>query len=452
MNRFTNNLYDSEIGPNIEESTLGLAQYGGCNIFNSASSSLSSIEEGADDIKNKTIKNVVDTGKNIAENVADTGKNIIDNVAETGKNIINGLLYGKNKDGLESIDPLMSVVKPQQNNSLPITNSQRLENNNNNNKIDSSTLGLSKNEGEAETSATVSLYQNLNKIVNGGCNCQKQYCGGNDEEDNKLISSEEIINKINDITGEGGNCQKGGDDDFIIDGGDLDDDFIDELDEENNEVSDDEEEDLFNGSDSESDNLGDEEQYGGSKKKFNPGFSNFINGLYGECMKGGRRRKRFNPEAIEWNKKTNEFIQNNFNITDWDKIKIIKFIANSKNRKSIGEDKLKSLSDVERAKLLFDAVSSMKPADIKKIDFKKMQEQRIKLIKEKYGDKYHEPKPKQEVKPKEEAKPKEEKKETKKESKKESKKETKKSKKGGYDDLFLGGDSESIQLPGNIEF
>lgn len=418
MNRFTNNLYDSEIGGNVEESTLGLAQYGGASNFmdyasETVSDTVNSFKKDSIDTKN-TITNAV---KEVYDKVSKTANAVKDEVVDLADHFING-------SNLTSIDPLMTDNLPKAN----ITNSQRLNSQSNQNNLDGS--------------ATMSLYNNLNKIV-GGCDCKKQYCGGfkddySEPDENEdlpdspynptggdVSSTEEIINQINQITG-GCDCNKqycGGDDDFNLD--DFDD-LPSDLDDEN---------DLDSTSDIEDDE--EVEFTGGAKSKsMKPGFSNFINGLYKECkMKGGK--KKFNPEAVEWNKKTNEFIQTNFKIDDWDKIKIIKFVANTKNKKEIGEDKLKALSDVERAKMLYNTVSSMKPAEIKKIDFKKIQAQRVKILKEKFGDKYREPKVKEEPK-----------------KEKETKKTTKKStKKGGYDNLFLGGeDSESIRLPGGFRY
>ena len=441
MNRFTNNLYDSEIGGNVEESTLGLAQYGGASSFmdyasETVSDTVSSIKKDSIDAKD----NITDAAKEVYNDVSNIANAVKNKVVDVADHFING-------SNLTSIEPLMTDNLPKSN----MTNSQRLNYQSNQNNLDGS--------------ATMSLYNNLNKIV-GGCDCKKQYCGGfkddySEPDENEdlpdspynqtggdISSTEEIINKINQITTGGCDCNKqycGGDDDFNLD--DFDD-LPSDLDDENDE----------NDLDSTSDIEDDEEvEFTGGAKSMKPGFSNFINGLYKECkMKGGK--KKFNPEAVEWNKKTNEFIQTNFKIDDWDKIKIIKFVANTKNKKEIGEDKLKALSDVQRAKMLYNTVSSMKPAEIKKIDFKKIQAQRVKILKEKFGDKYREPGAKAPAKsshreddPKvnEEPKVKEEPK-----KEKETKKTTKKStKKGGYDNLFLGGeDSESIRLPGGFRY
>lgn len=475
MNRFTNNLYDSEIGSNVEESTLGLAQYGGATSFmDYATDTLSSIKNDSIDTKDNitnAAKEFYDNVSNNVSNIANNVSNIANAVKNTVVNAADHFINGSDKlssDKLTSIGPLMTENLPNQTNG-GMTNSQR--------------LNYQSNQNNLGGSATMSLYNNLNKIV-GGCNCKKQYCGGFkddysgpgyqvlpetdtlDENDPRyseietrmrsntfdlpdspyqtggvnVSSTEEIMNKIHQITG-GCDCNKqycGGDpksdwDSYTYDmpSEDEDDDDFELVDFENDD------DDLP--SDSEDDNEKEELKEGGAKSKsmkpIKPGFSNFINGLYKECkMKGGK--KKFNPEAIEWNKKTNEFIQTNFKIDDWDKIKIIKFVANTKNKKEIGEDKLKALSDVERAKMLYNTVSSMKPAEIKKIDFKKIQAQRVKILKEKFGDKYREP--------------------TKKEDKKEEPKKTttkKSTKKGGNDNLFLGGeDSESIRLPGGFRY
>lgn len=452
MNRFTNNLYDSEIGGNVEESTLGLAQYGGATSFmDYATDTLSSFKKDSIDTKDNIIDAAKEVYDNVSNNVSTFANAFKDNVINAAEHFINGSKsnYTSNDtSNFTSIEPLMTDDLPKSN----MTNSQR--------------LNYQSKQDNLGSSATMSLYNNLNKIV-GGCNCKKQYCGGFkddysgpgyqvlpeadnfDENDPKyreienrmrsntfdlpdspynqtggdVSSTEEIINKINQITG-GCDCNKqycgGDDDDFDLD--DLQSDLDDEYDLDSTSDIEDDEEVEFSG--------------GAKSKSMKPGFSNFINGLYKECkMKGGK--KKFNPEAVEWNKKTNEFIQTNFKIDDWDKIKIIKFVANTKNKKEIGEDKLKSLSDVERAKMLYNTVSSMKPAEIKKIDFKKIQAQRVKILKEKFGDKYKEPKVKEEPK-----------------KEKETKKTTKKStKKGGYDNLFLGGeDSESIHLPGGFRY
>lgn len=433
MNRFTNNLYDSEIGGNIEESTLGLSQYGG---FINIGDTTSSIEKSLNDTvftAEKLANQAKNEGVNLIENGINKGfevvKNGIDKGLDVAKNVFNQFINGN----FESIEPLMTVNLPNQTKG-DMTNSQRL--NYQTNQTNQNNLG---------GSATISLYNNLNKIV-GGCDCKKQYCGGFNENetsmrsntipDSDISSTEEIINKINQITTGGCDCNKqycgGADDDMSSEEDDMpseEDDF--------NTVDFDLEDDFDYTSEDEDDEEVEEFQEGGAKSNFiKPGFSNFINGLYKECkMKGGK--KKFNPEAVEWNKKTNEFIQTNFKIDDWDKIKIIKFVANTKNKKEIGEDKLKALSDVERAKMLYNTVSSMKPAEIKKIDFKKIQAQRVKILKEKFGDKYKEPKVKEEPK-----------------KEKETKKTTKKTtKKGGYDNLFLGGeDSESIRLPGGFRY
>jgi len=444
MNRFTNNLYDSEIGGNVEESTLGLSQYGGFDIVDTTTS----IKESFNDTVSSA-ENLADQAKNEGINLIEKG---INKTIDVVKNGINQFINGSDK--LTSIEPFMTENLSKQ--TAGKTNSQRL-------------IEQSKQDNLGG-SATMSLYNNLNKIV-GGCNCKKQYCGGFkddysgpgyqvlpetdtlDENDPRyseietrmrsntfdlpdspyqtggvnVSSTEEIMNKIHQITG-GCDCNKqycGGEDDDMPseDEDEYEDDF---------ELVDFENDDDDLPSDSENDIEKEELKEGGAKSKsMKPGFSNFINGLYKECkMKGGK--KKFNPEAIEWNKKTNEFIQTNFKIDDWDKIKIIKFVANTKNKKEIGEDKLKALSDVERAKMLYNTVSSMKPAEIKKIDFKKIQAQRVKILKEKFGDKYREPTKKEEPK----------------------KTTTKKStKKGGNDNLFLGGeDSESIRLPGGFRY
>ena len=407
MDKFTNNLYDSEV--NTDDSTLGLAQFGGGdnlmkqfykNSMTSFSDASSSIGESAQELGNNTINtavNIVKSGIDFADKV----KNI---VVDGVDHFING-----NDDKLKSIDPMMSINQqqpPQQPITTP-TPSSRIE-----------TFNKKGDDGEA----TVSLYNNLNNIVKeggcnykkGGCDCNKRYCGGDDD-----FSTENIMNEVNNITGGCGECNKqlvGGDDDEYFD---IESDSeIDDLDDN----MDDDDEDI--------------EMTGGAKKT-NGGFSDFINNLYGECMKGGRRR-RFNPEAIEWNKKSNEYIQNELKITDWDDIKAIKYIINSKNKKSIGEDKLKEMSDVERAKLLYDELIKLTDKDIKKINFDKIKKERISKIKEKYGDKYREPKPKENS---DSSTIKEEKK-----SKTKSK-----SKKGG--NLFLDDedDEESIQLPGNFK-
>lgn len=432
MNRFTNNLYDSEIGGNVEESTLGLAQYGGAAFFmngslDSPSETLSNMFNSLKEDTNDAKVNITDAAKKVYNDVSNDVSNIANAVKNKVVDVANQFINGPDNDKLKSIEPMMTVNldnSPKAN----MTNSQRLNN-------------LS-NQNDLGGSATISLYNNLNKIV-GGCNCNKQYCGGSEDVYSvhevqdlpdspynqtggvDVLSTEAIINQIDKITG-GCDCNKqycvGSDDDFnsddFYDLDNLPSDFDDEDDEN------DEEEGIFGGAKS---------------KSMKPGFSNFINGLYKECkMKGGK--KKFNPEAIEWNKKTNEFIQTNFKIDDWDKIKIIKFVANTKNKKEIGEDKLKALSDVERAKMLYNTVSSMKPAEIKKIDFKKIQAQRVKILKEKFGDKYREPSHSKEEPKKE----------------KETKKTTKKTtKKGGYDNLFLGdedSDSESIRLPGGFRY
>ena len=340
MNRFTNNLYDSEIGGNVEESTLGLAQYGGAISFmDYASDTVSSIKNDSIDTKN----NIANAAKEVYNDVSNIANAVKNKVVDVADHFINGSNY-------TSIDPLMTDNLPKSN----MTNSQR--------------LNYQSNQNNLGGSATMSLYNNLNKIV-GGCNCKKQYCGGFkddysgpgyqvlpetdtfDENDPKyreietrmrsntfdlpdspyqtggvdITSTEEIINKINQITG-GCNCNKqycGGSEDDYSSPSSYDDDF--DLDDLPSDLDD--EYDLDSTSDIEDDDDFDKEVEftGGAKSKsMKPGFSNFINGLYKECkMKGGK--KKFNPEAIEWNKKTNEFIQTNFKIDDWDKIKIIKF-------------------------------------------------------------------------------------------------------------------------------
>ena len=414
MDKFTNSLYDSEVNNNIEESTLGLAQYGGASYFmNYASDTLNdaknSISESASDVVNST--------KGLLNNTEGFLNKVKNKALDVADQFING------KPNLQSIQPLMT--ENMNNNTVKYPqNSQRINNfNSNDNHIATEALvddinNIIKGGNDDE------LIDNINKIT-GGCNCNKQYCGGDDDEED-------------DYELEGGcNCNKqycGGDDDEEND--EEYDSDLDYLDDEEMDYENDDEDIIMDGG-------------------ANNGFSGFLNNLYGDCMKGGRKR-HFHTEAIEWNKKSNDFIINELKITDWDDIKAIKFIINSKNKEKYGENELKNMNDIERAKLLYDTLTKLTIKDIKKIDLNKVKKERTKLIKEKYGDRYREPTNKKtEVESKTETKS-----SVKSSKSKDVKKKSSKKQKGGddLDSLFLGGnddedeDEETIQLPGNFKY
>lgn len=158
-------------------------------------------------------------------------------------------------------------------------------------------------------------------------------------------------------------------------------------------------------------------------------FASFIKNLYGgiKATKGGKKRV-YSPEATEINNKITEVIKKVYPEITKEELKAVRFVLYQPIRAKYEPEVFKTLSDVEKSKMLLKATTEKA---VKEIDLVKAVADRKAKLEEIFGKKEGE----QTITPDGNDEEKKEKKE------KKTKKSTKKAQRGGFDD------SETIELP-----
>lgn len=209
-------------------------------------------------------------------------------------------------------------------------------------------------------------FTRLSNVKRGGCDCQKQMCGGYDKQMCAGCDYKQMCG--------GCDCQKqmcGGDDS----------DFSDEL--------------ILDSETTTEDSGLDYEMDGGAND-----FQSFINSLYQKNV-GGKKRV-YSKEAAEFNDKTTEVIKSVYPSITHEELKAVRSEIYQTIRNKYEPEVFKTLKDYEKSELLFKATT---PAVVKKIDLKKAIENRKKRIEERFGKKDEEtPKNEEEKKTKAKAK------------------------------------------------